>query len=217
MSIHYYFSWFSEGFPDCVIKKLNDDISLRKLLVMISGSPSDPFESDLLAKSWFNKGNIFFDEYEIINYKSDKNKTNEIIKNASVIFLCGGYPSLQNDFLIEYNLIDSIKVSDAIIMGASAGAMNMSSKWLSSKNTSQNVSKSSIISGIGMDSIYFCTKENQSINDTQLLEELLPLSNEIDIYMAIDEVAIRIEDGIDISGEVYCISKGIIKKLKSTF
>jgi cyanophycinase-like exopeptidase len=66
-----------------------------------------------------------------VDYRMQKEDAQRFIQNASVIFLCGGDPVLQNDFLAEYELSDVIKNSDAVIMGASAGALNMAAQWLS--------------------------------------------------------------------------------------
>lgn len=218
MQIRYYFSWFENGFPSNLTDSIKRDLTERKSLVMISGNPEETFQSDFLIKKWFDQAGIFFDKYEIINKESSKSEVINLLNNASVIFLCGGYPKKQNKFLIDYGLFDVIKVSQSIIMGASAGAMNMSSQWLSSINTDQKVKKSSIINGIGLDNFYFCTKANQSISDGALLKELLPMSVSLDIYMPIGESAIRIENSqTDIYGNVYIISNGTLDKLRITF
>lgn len=82
-----------------------------------------------------------FDDYHLINYHVQKEDAQTILQNASAIFLLGGDTLKQNEFLIDYELTDLIKKSTAVVMGASAGAINMSAKWLCSKNFGYPVEK----------------------------------------------------------------------------
>ncbi|MET3833184.1 tRNA G37 N-methylase TrmD [Paenibacillus sp. DS2363] len=155
MKTHYYFSWFNHFFPEKLVHYLQEDIQDRKSLVMISANPSGYKDEqvnfdDISEWTWLNQANIIFDEYHFIDYRMQKEDAQRFIQNASVIFLCGGYPVLQNKFLAEYELSDIIKNSNAVIMGASAGALNMAAKWLSLNNTDE-VETSTIYDGIGFD------------------------------------------------------------------
>lgn len=158
MSVRYYFCWFNDGLPNNIVTQLKNDITEKSSLVMISGNPEEHlFESDLLIKKWFSDADIIFDNYYIINNSCSKEDAKALIDQASVIFLCGGYPKKQSLFLTE--LSEAIISYQGIIMGASAGSMNMSSKWLSSINTDQPEEKSSIVKGI-----LFLLHKSQPIN-----------------------------------------------------
>lgn len=88
---------------------LQEDITVRKSLAMISSNPS-VFENDgATERSWLEQAGIMFDEYHLINYRLQKEDAQTIIQNASVIFLLGGNILNQNGFLMEYELSDSIK------------------------------------------------------------------------------------------------------------
>ncbi|MFF2910551.1 Type 1 glutamine amidotransferase-like domain-containing protein [Paenibacillus sp. NPDC057934] len=220
MSTHYYFSWFNNFFPEKLVHRLHEDIQDRKSLVMISADPSgytgEQINFDDVSEwTWLNQANILFDEYHFIDYRMQKEDARRLIQNASVIFLCGGYPVLQNDFLAEYELSDVIKNSNAVIMGASAGALNMAAKWLSLNNTDE-VETSTTYDGIGFDHFAY---ESHSQRDyaTFVQGYLFPLSEEIDVYAAEQESAIRVKDGkIDIMGPLYLISRSKIQKLVET-
>lgn len=221
MKTHYYFSWFNDFFPEKLVKLLHEDITDRKSLVMISANPSSYTGEqinidDISEWTWLNQANIIFDEYHFIDYRMQKEDAQRFIQNASVIFLCGGYPVLQNDFLAEYELSDAVKNSNAVIMGASAGALNMAAKWLSLINTGNEVETSTIYDGIGFDHFAY---ESHSKRDyaTFVQGYLFPLSEEIDVYAAEQESAIRVKDGkIEIMGPVYLISHSKIQKLVET-
>ncbi|MGC5773855.1 Type 1 glutamine amidotransferase-like domain-containing protein [Paenibacillus pabuli] len=221
MKTHYYLSWFNDFFPEKLVKLLHEDITDRKSLVMISAQPSGYKDEqvnmdDVFERTWFNQANIIFEEYHFIDHRMQKEDAQRSIQNASVIFLCGGDPVLQNDFLAEYELSDVIMNSNAVIMGASAGALNMAAKWLSSKNAGHKVEKSTIYDGIGFDQ--FAYESHARLDYDALVQGyLFPLSEEIDVYAAEQESAIRVKDGkIEIMGPVYLISHSKIQKLVET-
>ncbi|WP_019638918.1 Type 1 glutamine amidotransferase-like domain-containing protein [Paenibacillus fonticola] len=221
MKIHYYFSWFNDFFSEKLVKLLHEDITDRKSLVMISAQPSAYKDEqvnidDISEWTWLNQANIIFNEYHFIDYRMQKEDAQRLLQNASVIFLCGGDPVLQNDFLAEYELSDVIKNSNAVIMGASAGAINMAAKWLSLINTGSEVETSTIYDGIGMD--HFAYESHAKRDYTTFVQGyLFPLSEEIDVYAAEQESAIRVKDGkIEIMGPVYLISHSKIQKLVET-
>lgn len=220
MKTHYYFSWFNNFFPEKLVKLLQEDVQDRKSLVMISADPSgytgEQINFDDVSEwTWLNQANIMFDEYHFIDYRIQKEDARRFIQNASVIFLCGGYPVLQNDFLTEYELSDVIRNSNAVIMGASAGAINMAAKWLSSNNIDE-VETSTIYDGIGTD--HFAYESHSQRNYATFVQGyLFPLSEEIDVYAAEQESAIRVKDSkIEIMGPVYLISHSRIQKLVET-
>lgn len=221
MNTHYYFSWFNNFFPEKLVKILHEDITDRQSLVMISADPSNYEDEqinfdDISEWTWLNQANLMFDEYHFIDYRTQKEDAQRFIQNASVIFLCGGYPVLQNDFLAEYELSDIIKNSNAVIMGASAGSLNMAAKWLNLINTGDEVETSTISAGIGLDHFAYESHSKRDY-DTFVQGYLSPLSKEIDVYAAEQESAMRVKDGkIETMGPIYLISHSKIQKLVET-
>ncbi|MGE7602499.1 Type 1 glutamine amidotransferase-like domain-containing protein [Peribacillus sp. NPDC097675] len=217
MSTHYYLGWFDNFFPDNLGRVLQGDITDRNSLAMISSNPL-LFEDDgATERSWFDQAGIMFDEYHLINYHVQKEDAQTLIQNASVIFLLGGNTLEQNRFLMEYELSDSIKKSRAVVMGASAGAINMSAKWLCSKSFGYKVEMSSVYDGIGLDNFSVLSHFDLENNIALIQGELSPLSEEIDIYASNKDCAIRVKgDKIDILGNVYLISRSKIQKLDET-
>lgn len=216
MTIHYYFSWFDEELPENLIQLLDEDLVDRKSLVMISGQPTtmETSNRNIVTDIWLSSGGIIFEESHLIDYRTSKEEAYRLIQQASAIFLCGGSPVSQQQFLVDYGLSEVLKKSTAVIMGASAGAINMSAEWLCSKNMGMNVETSTTYPGLGLDNLIFCSKPNLSMTDTALLKELLPLSNKRPIYAAVNEGAIRIKGQEKmIIGDVYLIVDEHIQKL----
>ncbi|OMF85891.1 Type 1 glutamine amidotransferase-like domain-containing protein [Paenibacillus sp. FSL R7-0337] len=218
MSTHYYFSWFNGILPEGLMQWLQEDIQDRQSLVMISAQPSDFDDEqinleDITEWTWLHQANLRFDEYHFIDYRMQKEEARQWIQNASVILLCGGYPVQQHNFLAEYDLTNVIRNSNAVILGASAGSLNMSAKWVTSHNAAHSVEIDTIHDGLGFDPFAY---ESHSQRDYASFIQgyLFPLSEEIDVYAAEQESAIRVKDGkIEIMGPVYYISRSKIQRI----
>ncbi|ETT51191.1 Type 1 glutamine amidotransferase-like domain-containing protein [Paenibacillus sp. FSL H7-0942] len=221
MSTHYYFSWFNDFFPEKLVGRLHEDITDRKSLVMISAKPSDyegeqvNFE-DITEWTWLTQANLSFDEYHFIDYRMQKEEAHQLIRNASVIFMCGGYPVQQHEFLAEYELSDIIKNSNAVILGASAGALNMAAKWISSADTNPKDETTTFYEGLSFNHFAYESHARRDYS-TFVKGYLFPLSEQMNVYAAEQESAIRVKDGkMDILGPVYLISESKIQKLMET-
>ncbi len=220
LTTRYYFSWFNEGLPERLIKALQRDISDRKSLVMINGQPTkfDYPDISLVKDRWLTPASIVFDKYHMIDYRKTKSEAHQLLQEASVIFLCGGVTMDLHEFIVAYDLSDVINKTSGVILGASAGAINMSRQWLCSKQTGSLVERSSVCEGLGLDDFFFCSKANLTLDDNELIDELLPLSQRFDSYLAINEGAIRIKKGqMGIFGEVHRLSQGQLKQMPETF
>ncbi|MGR9049608.1 Type 1 glutamine amidotransferase-like domain-containing protein [Halobacillus faecis] len=217
MKTHYYLGWFRNFFPENLRNVLKEDIIDRKSMVMISSNPSLYDDNGATERSWLDQAGIKFDEYHLINYQVQKEDAQTLIHNASVIFFLGGNILKQNGFLMEYELSDWIKKSSAVVMGASAGAINMSAKWLCSKKLGDEVEGSSVYEGIGLDEFSVLSHFDLENNMELVQRELSPLSEEINIYASNKDCAVRIKgDKVDIIGDVYFISQSKIQKLDET-
>ncbi|MEA3320684.1 MAG: Type 1 glutamine amidotransferase-like domain-containing protein [Bacillota bacterium] len=217
MKTHYYLGWFSKFFPENLGRVLQGDITDRKSLVMISSNPSLYEDDGATERSWLDQAGIIFGKYHLINYRVQKEDAHMLIQNASAIFLLGGNTPKQNDFLMEYGLSDLILKSRAVVIGASAGAINMSAKWICSKNLGYKVETSSVYKGIGLDNFSVLSHFDLENNIAHVQNELSFLSEEMNIYASNKDCAVRVKgDKIDILGDVYLISHSKIKKLDVT-
>ncbi|MCA0985683.1 Type 1 glutamine amidotransferase-like domain-containing protein [Guptibacillus algicola] len=217
MKTHYYLGWFNNFFPETLRRLLQEDITDRKSMAMISSNPSIYEDDGATERSWLEHAGIAFDDYHLINYRVPKEEAQTKIENASVIFLLGGNILEQNGFLMEYELSGYIKESSAVVMGASAGAINMSAKWLCSKNLGNKGELSSVYEGIGLDDFSVLSHFDLENNMAIVQSELSPLSEEINIYASNKDCAVRVKGGrIDIFGTVFLISDSKMRKLDET-
>ncbi len=219
MKTHYYLGWFNNVFIEKLVMLLHEDIADRKSLVMISANPflHEDKEVGATERSWLDQANIMFDKYSLIDYGVQMEEAQKLIQNASVIFLLGGNAIEQNGLLNEYELSDLIKKSRAVVMGTSAGAINMSAKWLHSKYTGNKGEINSICNGVGLDDFSVLSHFDLENNITQIQGELSPLLEVMNVYASNKDCAVRVKgDKIDILGNVYLISKSKIQKLDET-
>ena len=218
MNTHYYLGWFNDFFPERLSEVLREDITDRKSLILISSNPLDDEVDGAAERSWLAHAGILFDDHHLINYGIQKEDAHNLIQNASVIFLLGGDTIKQNEFLRAYELSDWIKKSSAVVIGASAGAINMSAKWLCSKEFGYQVERNSFYDGIGLGNFSILSHFDLENNMALVQSELSSLSEEMKIYASNKDCALRIkEDEIDILGNVYVISQLEIQKLEETF
>ena len=225
--IHYYFGWFNGSIPKEITQALHKDIFNKKSLVTITTAPSDYKHTDEMnaftKDTWFEPAGMVFDNYHSIDYRIKKEGAHELLKNASAILLHGGYADQLKFFLEEYEMATAIKESNAVVvMGASAGGMNMCAKFVSSKYIDDNTrGPGTLYNGLGLDNFALqshavCTietlaKQNHTIN------HLIPLSQDINVYVACEESTIRTKNGIlEVMGDVYLISKSQIEKVEES-
>ena len=219
MNTRYYLGWFNHGFIEKLVKLLNEDITDRKSLVMISANISHHKDEVIGAteRSWLDQANIIFEEYHLIDYGVRKEEAQKLVENASVVFLLGGNIAEQNGLLVEYELLEKIRMSSSLVLGTSAGAINMSAKWMLSKYTGYKSGVHTIYNGIGFDDFSVLSHFDLENNIDQIQGELSPLLNELKVYASNKDCAVRVKGGkIDILGSVYLITKLKVQKLDET-
>lgn len=217
MKTHYYLGWFTQFFPEQLGKWIQKDIKDRKSLVIISGNPWGNEEDGTSELSWLAHEGIRFEEYHRIHSRVPIDEAHTLLQNASAIFLLGGNTLEQNRFLADYGLAKEIRKSEAVVLGASAGAINMSAKWLCSRNFGYEVEESSVYDGVGLDDFSVLSHFDLENNMDMVQKELSHLSKEMNIYASNKDCGIRVNgEKIDIFGDVYLISHAEIRKLDET-
>ena len=133
---------------------LNMKKSLKnnKKFVLIASNPfnfeqNDKFlEMDIEA---LKLSNLSFDDCLILDNRN-KTKFSEVLKDSSLIFLCGGNTYIQNQFFNEIDLKNYIKDLDSTIVGISAGAINSADIVFNSPEEDNDLSNPYILVGLGL-------------------------------------------------------------------
>ena len=119
------------------IKKYLKD---NKSILFIASSKND-FEkidiySNLLFKSLKLSG-IAFKEYNVLDGRTT-DRAKEFVDKANLIFLSGGNTFLQSEFFKEINLKALLENYNGIVVGQSAGSINMAKDVFNSPEQSEN-------------------------------------------------------------------------------
>ena len=203
----YFFSGFdpSTGFTSEIAANLRKDITNRDLLLFIASSPSGHEKTDRYlngTRNWFEQSGIFFKDYLLLDDSVDNAKAQELINSASCIYLMGGDTLAQISFLKNNSLIGTIINSKAVVIGLSAGAINMSKTSLCSKDA--QVPETVIYDGIGIADITI--EPHFSPDNSELISELKFISLQHLIYAMCDNSAVIVRDeSISLIGEIYQI------------
>lgn len=114
-------------------------------------------------------------------------------------------------------MAEPIKTSAALVMGASAGAINMGAKWQCSERFGNAVGMDTVCDGLALDPFSVLSHFDLENNMALVQEELSALSDEMNVYASNKDCALRSKGGnIDISGDVYVMSRSDIWKLEET-
>lgn len=130
--INYLFSGLDKekGFTKEQENYLKKDIKSNMKIVYICSIPDNYERSDeqlLRYTNMFNNIDIKFSKEFVVDKRMNKETAIELINEADIIFLMGGSPELQMNFILEYDLINGIKNKN-IVLGVSAGSMNQSKR-----------------------------------------------------------------------------------------
>ena len=186
-------------------------------------SAEDDYEvTDMYAKVTFESFNLTlpFKNYNILDGRTE-DKIDELISSADLIFLCGGHVPTQNKFFNNINLREKIKNTSALIIGGSAGSMNMSDNVycppeIDGEAIDKNFKK--IYKGLGLTNInifpHLDDIKDDLVDGINVFKEIvLPDSYKYDIYAFNDGTYILIDDKNYLYGEAYLLKDGNINKI----
>ncbi len=124
----------TEGFSSEIIIRLKKDLKTKKSVAFIASSPNSYDKNDLFVYGNNNvvgmknhlKKVMNVENVKIIDNRMNREEAKEVILNADVVHLLGGDPFTQLDYIKRNHFDDVLKEYDGILLGTSAGAMNMS-------------------------------------------------------------------------------------------
>jgi len=212
MGNYYLFSDFSEenGFS-LVADEFKKDIKNYNQIVFIASCPTIGEKTDKYVErylEWFHRIGIQFKSKVVLDDRIDSIQMINAIKNASLIFLMGGTTPSQMKFLLENQLVEEICKVDCLIMGLSAGSINMAKTSILTITCGND--EQEIYNGIGL--------VDKSIEPHFVLsnfnDELKKLSYKYLIYGLCDESAIIIRHNeCSYYGNIYLLKGGNYEKV----
>lgn len=205
---------FFSGFPthhftDSITDILKAELHVRNSIVFISCHPDNYAQNDddsVGMHEMFAERNMHFANHYVIDNRTKAVDAVSLIREASCIFLMGGNATLQFKLMCDKGIRDEIRKSSAVILGVSAGAMNMG------KHTVDIYESLTPYEGLGF--VDITVKAHYPFKDEKLLQSLKQVSMELPICLMTDESAIFVKnDSITQIGQIYQMIKGEIISL----
>ena len=206
------FGFFS-GFPthhftDEIADVLSENLAVRNRLAFISAWPEDhgrnDDDSDGMHEMFVERGMVF-EEHRVIDGRTGAAEAVKLVREADCVFLMGGDPVRQMKLIRELGLVPELRESHAVILGVSAGAMNMG------KRVAEIWGAKAFYDGIGLADV---TVKAHYTQDDWFIPVLKELSWEHPIVAMEDESAIYIqEDEKRMIGGMYLVDRGEIREV----
>ncbi|MBR2604389.1 MAG: Type 1 glutamine amidotransferase-like domain-containing protein [Clostridia bacterium] len=202
---------FFSGFPthhftDEIAQVLRENLPVRERLVFISAWPEDcarnDEDSDGMHRMFAERG-MGFASHFVIDRRTSPTEAAELVRAAGCVFLMGGDPVLQMALIRDLGLVSPLRESRAVILGVSAGSMNMG------KQVAEIWDSKSFYEGLGLADITIKSHYAEGDWFVPLLKEL---SRTHPIVAMEDESAIFInEDGKRALGRMWLLDGGEIR------
>ncbi|MBR3927619.1 MAG: Type 1 glutamine amidotransferase-like domain-containing protein [Clostridia bacterium] len=205
-----FFSGFPEKqFTESIADELKMILNERKCLVFISAWPDRYVQNDDDAfgmNNMFTEKDMAFEQYCVIDERTDPASSKMEIEKASCIFLMGGNATAQMKLIKDKGIFELLKRSKAVILGVSAGSMNMG-------NPVADIYESVVpYEGLGFANLTI--KSHFPLTDENLQNMTRKVSMEVPVTLMKDESAIFMYNGvIKQIGEIYRMEKGEIKPI----
>lgn len=216
--ITYIFSSFDKDIRfNEVANYFKNDMVLYKNIVFIPANFENMEKVNGYANidvSWFKEIGINLNGITVLNDTMTKEEMFRSIENADIIFLMGGDTLKQNDFLMKNDLKPIIKTFKKVVIGISAGAINLSNISLCSKDEEDGIEKTITYEGIGR--INYTIEPHFDIDNKIFLQnELYPLSEKMTIYGLPNNTGVRIinKKFEILYGDFYKISNNEVEKI----
>lgn len=204
-------SMFKKGFDHTFSQRLNKCMAQRNSFAFVASEfESDYKKNDRYFNHWlsmFEDIGIFFENAFCIDGRMTSKQAQNVINTSDVIWLSGGDTPKQFEYLKKYGIDKTIKDYNGVIIGMSAGSINLGKTSICSLTSGRYVQE--VYEGLGCVDISI-----EPHFSTDRSEEILELSKKYKIYGITDESAIVIsENKMEFFGDVYLICDNQIKKL----
>lgn len=205
------------GFSESIKKHLKSDCKVNSNITFIASTPDNFSKTDLYVngdgdsvlglKSYFEEL-IELDKICILDNRIDYLEGKNIIANSDIIYLLGGNPLTQIEYLRENGYDLELKKFKGLLIGTSAGAMNLAKD--SYYSSDDEYDESFLYDGIGI--VDVTIDPHFDLENIKQVQDALKFSYKRSIVGVPNESAIRIsDDNIIYINKCYVFNKGIMK------
>ena len=187
--------------------------------LFVASSPNAFKINDFYAQLTFNAFNLSgfdFKNLQILDSRNQHNAEN-LVKEASIVFLAGGDTRSEMQFFDEINLSNLLKQYPKIIVGQSAGAMNLAEKVYNPPEKEEEINNIRYFTGLGLTKInvepHF--KNTPNFGETDILQKILLEDSKKKPFIAITDGSYIMDNGPEqkIFGEAYTFENGTYNQI----
>lgn len=201
-----------------LIEQLKSSINKYENFVFVANNPNShditKIYADLMFQS-FELSGMKFENYVVLD-NLNKERTKELIENADVVFLAGGHVPTQNDFLHEIKLKELLKDFKGVVIGQSAGSMNMSNKVYNYPSDNDELNDPKYMDGLGLIDInivphFDLVNGNPTDGTFDVMKIFKEDSYHTPLYCIMDGSHVSVDNGnVVFHGEAYLMKDGNI-------
>jgi len=207
-----------------MVELLKSSLSLQNKVVLVSSNPIDYERNDevqIITQESFVLSGFAFDEFVMLDQRN-KDKVEKHIKTADIVLLCGGHVPTQNEWFKELALKNILENYNGIIIGQSAGSMNLAETVYSCPELEGEALDPTFnrwIEGLGFTTLnifpHYEELINEELDGLKVMEDIvLEDSFTCPIYTLNDGSFIEIDhENIVVHGECSKISNGAITNI----
>ena len=205
-------SGFSNGFPNNFSRILKTYLKSGMNLVFVASEFENIHEkTDWYCNNFlkmFSDCGIIFESVNVVDGRMSKETAQDMVRNADVLWLSGGDTPTQFNYLEAYDLIQCIREQKGVIIGMSAGSINMTKTAVCTLTCEHNELK--IYEALGL--VEFSVEPH--FDKDNISKELLVLSEQYLLYGICDDASIVCtEDDTFYIGDVFLINKGEVTRV----
>lgn len=205
-------SGFPNGFTDDFNSVLKTYIKLGMNFVFVASEFENIYEkTDWYCNNFlkmFSDCGITFDSVNVIDGRMPKETAQDIVRNSDVLWLAGGDTPTQYTYFESYGLIPCIREQKGVIIGMSAGSINMTKTAICTLTCEHNELK--IYEALGL--VEFSVEPH--FDKDNITEELFALSENYPLYGICDDGAIVCTEDNTLSlGDVFLIDNRHVTQL----
>ena len=192
--------------------------------------PSNPLtydNNDYYANLYFrafNNSDFRFKNCFLVDNRN-YSEVHDIIKDSDIIILGGGELPRQNTFFNNIHLKQELNYYDGIIVGMSAGSMNLADIVFDFPELDEQIGNPNYLRGLAFTDInivphYKLTEKNYILESglDAWSTYVLPHSHKINIYALVDGTHILIQSNhAEIFGEAYLVRDSIISRVCNNY
>lgn len=206
-----------------MVEELKKDLGNHVRCLMIAASPDEPGENDWMLqemKERFEDSGFQVDDIRICDRRTME--LSDHLEEFTIVILGGGHVPTQNQFFKEMNLKEKMADYQGVVMGISAGSMNMAElvyaqPELEGEAIDPNYQR--FLPGLGLTKIqvlpHYNAVKDFYLDGKRIFEDITYADSYGNTFIAIvDGSYILVRDGQSIlCGEGYRIRDGVLEKI----